>query len=209
MLRILKYLIGMILIALAIRLEVNAKVGVAALDIIQANLGYLLKSTVGVGIMIFSGVMLIIALLIKKNWQPLWTIIPLIVVSIVTDAVDPLVRLIFNDLLWVRIIEFTISLIFMAFGAALMIVSKYPPTPYDNLVVTITNATDRPIAWVRLRLEIVFVILGALLAYLSGNLWTTFNIGTFIYAVVTSYLLQFFVKKLERSSHGNQQIGNQ
>lgn len=202
MLRILKYLFGMVLISLAIRLEVNAKVGVASLDIVQSNIGFLLGSDVGLGVFLFSGILLIIALIIRKDLKPLWTAIPLVVVSVLTDLFDPLVLLIFNESLISRIIEFTISLVFMALGAALMIISKYPPTPYDNLVVTIVEKTGHEISKVRLGLEICFVLLGALLAYIYGNFWESFNVGTFIYAVVTSYLLQFFVKKLERSKNG-------
>jgi uncharacterized membrane protein YczE len=96
MLRILKYLFGMVLIALAIRLEVNAKVGVASLDIVQSNIGFLLGSDVGLGVFLFSGILLIIALIIRKDLKPLWTAIPLVVVSVLTDLFDPLVLLIFN-----------------------------------------------------------------------------------------------------------------
>ena len=87
------------------------------------------------------------------------------------------------------------GLVSVGIGGALYLSTQLGPGPRDGLMTSIGTRFRRPIAHVRLAIEVTVLTLGWAL---GGRL----GVGTFIFAFAIGHLLAFFVGLLHRLDHG-------
>lgn len=90
-----------------------------------------------------------------------------------------------------RIVMLALGMLAVAVGGALYLSTQLGPGPRDGLMTSIGKRLNRPIAHVRLTIEVTVLLLGWAL---GGRL----GVGTFVFAFGIGHVLAFFVGVLHR-----------
>jgi|GEM_PF-2526859 len=205
--RIIEYVSGILIICYAVACIINARIGVTAADAINTNVSYLTPLSIGQSIGIMSVTFVVISFLFNRK---IWTFVSLIFAVILTPGIDffyyQILEVHYPTELWFRILNFGIGVLLINFGSALTIHSRLPMTPYDQLTMTLVEVTKKPLIAIRLTMEALFLIIGAILGILSGHLFETVSIGTILFGLTGGPLIRFYLYLFRGGKkHVNQQ----
>ncbi|MBW4095444.1 MAG: hypothetical protein HIU81_08725 [Acidobacteria bacterium] len=104
--------------------------------------------------------------------------------------------------LWVRVPEFALGLVLLAFATALYIGAGLGPGPRDGLMTGLVRRTHRPVWLIRTGLEASVVVIGFVL---GGDV----GVGTVVFAVGVGPLTQIALRWLRVDLHAQHSVRRQ
>ncbi len=201
------YGIGILALGLGVSLFSRASLGVAPWDTAVINLRTLLADnqifiTLGQSSLMHTTLLLLVVLVIGKQWQSFLAIFPMILISLSIDLWDVvLLPMMFVGpySLWLRIIFFLAALLVMTWGLATIIISGFPPNVYDDLQLTLIRVFKiKSFTVARWMIEFSGLTLGLIYALIEGDGLGSITILSFLLAVAFGSLITFFVNVYQR-----------
>lgn len=198
--RVLKYLVGMVFIALGVVLVLKSDLGNSTWDTLHFALHKLLGITVGWAIILVACIVIVVVMILNKSVKYLFMIFPVLFVGPLVDF--------FNDFIFVSLIAenlyqqtglFLMGLVFLPLGGSLLIVSTYPAGVFDELMFSIARLTNTDnIVVVRVIMEITAVSLAFIIGLLAGIGRGKIYYGTLIFAFSMGPIIKLLLRLLER-----------
>jgi len=195
------YLGGASFLALGVQLAIISNLGAGSFDAMYANLHHLLQSrlfpglSLGTTMALTMVVLYIIAMILKPRFYYLFGF----GLSVFTGAMIDLFGLIIPEvqILPFRVLYYLLALVCIAFGVALIIKSKFPLTPMDNLMMIVVEKTKKPVALIKTLLDLLYAAIAILFGYLGGIGFGAVNLGSIIMAFLMGPLINIFLKVLK------------
>lgn len=198
--RILKYLVGVVLISLGVVFSLKSDLGNSTWDTLHFALSELMHITIGWAIILVAALTIITVVILNKDFKYLLMAIPVAVVG-------PLVDL-FNDVVFVnlepstllfQLLLFILALILLPLGGALLIVSTYPAGVFDELMLALMRITKaKDLVKVRVIMEVTAVTSAYIFGVLAGIGRGKIYYGTLVFAITMGPVIKVILKLLER-----------
>ena len=152
---------------------------------------------------VLSIIMLIVVLIINRRKIGLGTVINIFFVGYVADFSESLFgRLIPERTFGVRLVILLVALVILCMASSLYFTADLGVSVYDAMSLTVSERTPIPFQYCRIASDLICVVIGGILCYLSdhnlttsGALLTTAGIGTIITAFFMGPFIAFFNKK--------------
>ncbi|MDE5977774.1 MAG: membrane protein [Turicibacter sp.] len=191
--RILFFLIGCFIIQLGVAFFIKSETGVDSFTIFMQGLANLLHITVGQANILVMGIVFIGMLIFTREYIRLGTFLAVISAGPFLDLINNwLVDLNLVDLhLVVRLIIVAISCIVIAIGFSILKSAELSVAPTDQLPLIIVDKTGWQYKWVRITMDIIFIIIGF---SLGGDLW----LGTIVTTLLIGPCIQYFLPIIEK-----------
>ena len=184
--RLTLFFVGMSIIQIGVALFLKTNIGSDPFTLFTQGLAFLLNKTPGNANMVILFILFFIILLIEKSRINIGTIICVV-------GVGPIIDLGVKAISFFQIASLNIGLkmLLVVFGCALIAVgfsilsaSKVGMAPNDIIPFIIKDKTNFQYRWIRMTLDISFLIIG----FILGGV---FGIGTVISALLTGPFIQF------------------
>lgn len=189
---IIYYLLGTSTLSFGIALALSSELGAGAFDAMSANLAKLLNITIGFAFYLSFIVLFGLIMILKPRKNYFIGFLLTIIISFQIDIYDGIIPDI--NLLTFRIFYFALALLLLPFGVALIIKSKIPIGPIDNLLLILTEKLKWRISVVKTLIEGSFAIL-ALIFGLSAGIGTgALYVGTIIMTLIIGPGIGMFLK---------------
>lgn len=205
--KILRYLLlimGVFFIGLGIAAAKHSDLGTSPISSVANVLSIKFPAlTIGTWLMIFNCVMILAQIIIlKHNFKPIQLLqFPIsLLLGVFTDLNVSLISLIPADIYIVKLLLALLSVLILAFGITLTIISDMVMNVGEAMVDVIAKVTNKSFGGIKVVFDIGCVILSVILSLLFFN----FKIagvreGTIITAVFTGFVIKFFTKRLKSS----------
>ncbi|MBU3179914.1 YczE/YyaS/YitT family protein [Clostridium psychrophilum] len=184
--RLALFFVGMIIMQIGVALFLKTNIGSDPFTLFTQGLAFILDKTPGNANMIISVILFCLILLIEKSRINIGTIIcvvgvgPIIDLGVKVISFFPITSL--NIVLKMLLVVFGCALI--SIGFSILSASKVGMAPNDIVSFIIKDKTNFQYRWIRMTLDISFLIIG----FLLGGV---FGIGTLISALLTGPFIQF------------------
>jgi len=184
--RLILFFIGMSIIQIGVALFLKTNIGSDPLTLFTQGLAFLLKRTPGNANMIILFVLFCIILIVERNRIKIGTIVcvagvgPIIDLGVRVVSIFPIESL--NIVAKILLVVFGCVLI--AIGFSILSASNLGVAPNDIIPFIIKDKTNLEYRWIRMGLDISFLIIGF-------TLGGVFGIGTIISALLTGPFIQF------------------
>ena len=181
---------GLIIFGIGEALLIAANAGVSPWTVLAQ--GIALRSGLRIGMATF-----IVSVAVLLLWLPLrqrpgiGTILNAILIAGAIEVSLPYLPS--PEAYWLKIVETVAGIFFVGIGSGLYLIANLGPGPRDGLMTGLQRATRLPIAWVRMSIEILVVILGWLLGGVVG-------FGTLLFAVGIGWSVSLGLYLVERGS---------
>lgn len=199
--RIIRYNLGMMLIGVGVAPMIRSNIGVSSWD----TLNYSVTSihpfiTFGFASAITSTVIMVLTILLYKNWVYLIMFVPILMVAGWIALFDQVIfaNLVY-DQTWQHILGFAIGMLLLPLGGSLMISTLLPAGVYDEFMLAVlktVNSTN--IALVRAIIEITIVLIALAIGTLTGIGFGKINIGTVLFSLLVGIFISIYLYILER-----------
>lgn len=201
------YLLGFIILGLAVNLLKASGLGTGAWDTVTINWRDYLSikfgnSWVTIGMLSFlvSFILMIIVISYRKKLRYLLMLIPIFLVAVSIDFWNLIV---FKDWqaseMFVKVILFIVGAISLPLGLTLVVKSTFPAFVFDELMLMFVDIFHaKKITYVRLGIEFTGIFIGAIFGYvtfyhLDGSLGAV-NIGSFLLAFTLAPIMTIYFK---------------
>jgi uncharacterized membrane protein YczE len=199
--RILRYNLGMLLIGIGVSPMVRSNVGVSSWDTLNYSLTSIHSGiTFGIASAITSSVIMMVTILLYRNWVYLIMFVPILVVSGWIQVFDQYVftQMVYEQT-WQHILGFTVGMFLLPLGGSLMISTLLPAGVYDEFMLAVLKTVKSSnIALVRAIIEITIVLIALLVGTLTGIGFGKINIGTVIFSLLIGIFISIYLLILER-----------
>jgi len=185
--RVPQLLVGLFLYGIGIAFIVRGVLGAAPWDVLTQGIATHLPLSFGTITIIVSGIVLLMWIPLRQK-PGVGTVLNALLVGPAADVGFLIIPE--TDVLWLRVIFFTIGLIVLAGATGMYIGTHFGPGPRDGLMTGLHRVTGRPIWLVRTALEVSVVLVGWLL---GGNV----GLGTVAFALLVGPMCQFFMRVFE------------
>jgi len=184
--RLILFFVGMSIIQLGVALFLKTNIGSDPFTLFTQGLAFLLKRTPGNANMIILFVLFGIILLVERNRINIGTIICVVGVGPIIDLGVKVVSFLPVTSLNIggKIILVVLGCVLIAIGFSILSASNLGVAPNDIIPFIIKDKTNFEYRWVRMALDISFLIVG----FALGGV---FGIGTIISALLTGPCIQF------------------
>lgn len=200
---IIMYLLGFFITGLGVIFMLRGEFGAGAWDTVTFNLYDFFHSidvsaSIGLTSMSITITIFIFVLLYTKKWQLLGMLIPIGVMGSVLDFWDILVLGNFHpESIYIRILLTVLGAVFIPFGLASIVSSKFPAFVFDELTIVVMDMfKTKSITKARLGIELLGISLGILFGFLAGVGFGAVSLVSVIMAIILPSIFNFFVKKL-------------
>src|SRR5574344_1271437 len=199
--RIVRLLLGIILISVGVGAFRLCEFGVDPFTCMNLGISYFLNMSFGNWQLIMNILILVVVFFTVRHYIGLGTIVNMVAVGYVADFVCWLFNKQFdiNMTMPLRVIIFLIGLFCISFGAALYIEANLGISPYDCIAFIVNKFSDNKISYrlSRILSDLVLIIIGVGFGIAAKmNLWELIGIGTIINALVNGPAIQFFRGKV-------------
>ena len=186
--RLILFFMGMSLIQIGVALFLKTNIGSDPFTLFTQGLAFLLKKTPGNANMIILFVLFCIILLIERSRIKIGTFICLIGVGPIIDLGVKAVSFFPIESLNIGIKIFLVvfGCVIIAIGFSVLSASNLGVAPNDIIPFIIKDKTKLEYRWIRMTLDVSFLIIG----FALGGV---FGIGTIISALLTGPCIQFFL----------------
>ncbi len=200
------YLFGTLITAFGIVLIIKANLGVSPWDVLHIAIADITVLTIGQAIQVLSILLTLFIILKRKHLRFLLMALPFIIVGNLVDLFNLIILSDIDPEGLMRILFFVIGIIIIPFGSALLIITPYPAGIYDELMLLLMHLfrTDK-MARIRIIMEFTPMSLGLLITLIAMQSWGAFNVGTFVFIVLTGPMIKLYLALLRRQNHGHQQ----
>lgn len=197
---VLKYTVGMFLIAIGVSFYVRSTVGLSSWDTLHYSLDNLLPITFGQANMIVSTTITLLTITLQKNLKYLVMLLPIFIVAMLIDL--------FNDIVFaemvlgtpvLNILGYVIALSILPLGGSFMIISGLPAGVFDEFMIAVMKVfKTNKIVLVRAIIELTIVALAILFGFIGGIGFGLVSIGTLIFSVLVGWYIKQYLKMFER-----------
>lgn len=191
--------IGIILLALGIRIIGISNLGLAFSDAIPIKLAEIFKISVSISSVIFGIILVIIASIIKQKKVPEFgSLITSFVLGLFVDIWFFLIPSFQVDGLIIKIIIFIIGAFVLSIGVSMYLQPNYPPHPIDLLLMALVNKYKTSIFMSKIFIDIMFAAFAIIISAPIGigSIFNTFCLGFF-----TNKGFYFFKKIYDKKSN--------
>ena len=208
--RIIKYIIGMFLIAVGVALMLKSGVGNSSWDTLHYSLEHLLNISFGTATIIVATVVMITVMILNRSVKYIFMWIPVLIVGPLID----LFIFLFNtgdiaSTLPLQIVYFFLGISLLPLGGAFLIISSYPAGVFDELNLAIVSKLKlKSLVPTRVIMELTAVITAYFLGRAAGLSYAinkiegveygNIGIGTLIFALSVGIYLKTYLKLFER-----------
>jgi uncharacterized membrane protein YczE len=198
--RVIKYIIGMILIALGVVFTLRSDLGNSTWDTFHFALHKWANITIGTAIILVALAVIVAVIVINKQFKYIFMAIPVFLVGPLVDFFDLIVfHNLIPDTFMEQLLLFLMGLIFLPLGGALLIISTYPAGVFDELMYSIMRVTKtNDIIKVRVIMEVTAVSMAFIMGLLAGIGRGKIYYGTLVFALSMGPIIKLLLKGLER-----------
>ncbi|GCD09675.1 YczE/YyaS/YitT family protein [Clostridium tagluense] len=184
--RLILFFVGMSIIQIGVALFLKTNIGSDPFTLFTQGLAFLLKKTPGNANMIILFVLFCIILLVERTRIKIGTIICVIGVGPIIDLGVKAVSFIPIESLniGIKILLVVFGCVLIAIGFSILSASNLGVAPNDIISFIIKDKTNLEYRWIRMALDVSFLIIG----FALGGI---FGIGTIISALLTGPFIQF------------------
>ena len=198
---IVSFVMGLVLVTFGMALYAKSAMGTA----VMASLAYVLSGkltmfTIGVWTYIVQGlVMLIMIAIIRKvKIEYLFSFVSSILAGYMIDFFLYCFRGISIEALYVRILLYVVGYVILTVGVGALMLTRLPIPPFDLFLREVSRYKNISIQKVKLRTDIIVLLLGVILSFaLFGGL-AGIGVGTFVAALTNGPTIQWMHKRWVR-----------
>ena len=196
---ILKYVFGMVFIAIGVTLLLRSNLGVSAWDTLNYSLGQITNISIGDANFIISGTLILFVTVKEKDIRYLLIMIPLFIVTRLINLFNDNILLSESfQIIGYQLLFFVTGVLSLALGGSLMIVSTFPAGIYEEFMLTVMRIfKTQKLAQTRVLIEVSLVILAFILGAIGGFWLGKINLGTLIISLTFGYIMSFFIRLLK------------
>lgn len=193
--RILFFLVGCFIIQLGVAFFIKSNTGVDSFTIFMQGLSNLLNITVGQANILVMGIVFVGMLIFTREYIRLGTFLAVITAGPFLD----LINMSLNNLgidslpLVVRLLIVAVSCVVIAIGFSILKSAELSVAPTDQLPLIIVDKTNWQYKWVRIGLDITFIVIGFSLGGVLG-------LGTIITTLLIGPCIQYFLPIIEKKA---------
>lgn len=204
--RVIKYVLGMVTIAIGVTFMLKSNVGNSSWDTLHYSLEQLLNITFGTATVIVALSFTVMVIALNRNIKYILMAIPIVIVGPLIDVTNVVfvVHAIPQSIV-LKIIYFIIGLSLLPLGGSLLIISKYPAGVFDEFNLAVVRILKlKSLVPTRVIMELTAVLTAAFLGYLAGIEYTNdltygkIGIGTIIFAVMVGVYLKTYLHLFEK-----------
>ncbi|MCB2298471.1 YczE/YyaS/YitT family protein [Clostridium tagluense] len=184
--RLILFFVGMSIIQIGVALFLKTNIGSDPFTLFTQGLAFLLKKTPGNANMIILFVLFCIILLVERTRIKIGTIICVVGVGPIIDLGVKAVSFFPIESLniGIKILLVVFGCVLIAIGFSILSASNLGVAPNDIISFIIKDKTNLEYRWIRMALDVSFLIIG----FALGGI---FGIGTIISALLTGPFIQF------------------
>jgi len=184
--RVILFFIGMSIIQIGVALFLKTNIGSDPFTLFTQGLAFSLKKTPGNANMIILFILFCIILLVERKRIKIGTIICLVGVGPIIDLGVKAVSFfpIASLNIGIKLLLVILGCVLIAIGFSILSASNLGVAPNDIIPFIVKDKTNLQYRWIRMALDISFVIMG----FAFGGI---FGIGTIISALLTGPCIQF------------------
>ena len=157
---VIKYTLGCINIALGVVFMLKSEVGLSSWDTLHFSLHKLTGITMGTATIVVAAVFTVIVIVMNRHFKYIFMAIPIFVVGGLIDLFNLHVFSELNpEMMIYKIILFTLGIVLLPLGGALLIASSYPAGVFDEfMLVVMKKFNTSKLFQVRVIIEICLVM---------------------------------------------------
>lgn len=194
------YLLGIIVSSFGTILNKRAALGMAPWSAANLNLNALLGGTLGTASAFHTTILLLALLLISRNLKSLFTLITIVLSSLIMDVIDLwLLKDFAISGLPFQIVGYFAGYLLITIGSALVVTTKIPAFILEQLSLAIMKAIREPsFAKVRTFLNFVALVLATIYGFSAGIGFGSLTLGTLFMGLTNGPVIGFEVKLFEK-----------
>ena len=179
---------------------IKSTVGVSSWDTLNYSIHKLTGITVGQSTIFVASVFALMVIIGNKNLKYIIMAIPIITVGVFIDVFNLYVFIDFlPNTIILKILTYTLGLMFLPFGGALLILSSFPAGVFDEFMLTMMRVfRTNKLVLIRVIMEISAVILAIILGFIAGIQFGMVNIGTLIFSLTVGIFIKMYLRLFER-----------
>lgn len=195
--KILCFLIGCFIIQLGVAFFIKSNTGVDSFTIFMQGLSNLLNITVGQANVLVMGIVFIGMLIFTREYIRLGTFLAVITAGPFLDLINHLLEGYGIETLplIVRLVMVAMSCVIIAIGFSILKSAELSVAPTDQLPLIIVDKTNWQYKWVRIAMDVIFIVIGF---SLGGALGLGTIIATLLIGPCIQYFLPIIEKRVER-----------
>ena len=195
--KILCFLIGCFIIQLGVAFFIKSNTGVDSFTIFMQGLSNLLNITVGQANVLVMGIVFIGMLIFTREYIRLVTFLAVITAGPFLDLINHLLEGYGIETLplIVRLVMVAMSCVIIAIGFSILKSAELSVAPTDQLPLIIVDKTNWQYKWVRIAMDVIFIVIGF---SLGGDLGLGTIIATLLIGPCIQYFLPIIEKRVER-----------
>lgn len=192
--------VGLYLMALSVRLTVVTAMGTSPISTIPNVMScYFTQVSLGVHMFIWNMTLLLLQLLIlRKNFRPIQLLqIPLsFLFSAMLDFNGWLLRPLQPQTFVMKFVVLAAGCLLLGFSVFLTVRADVVMNAGEGIVKAIADTFHFEFGYVKVALDVLYVVVGFLLSYLFFHELRGVGVGTLLLAVFTGFVVKFFQDKL-------------
>lgn len=194
------YLLGIIISSFGTILTKRAAIGMAPWSAANLNLNALTGMTLGTASAFHTAILLLALLLISRNLNSLFTIITIVVSSLVIDGID---LWLWKDFaisgFFFQILGYFAGYLLITVGSAMVVTTKIPAFILEQLSLAIMKAIKEPsFAKVRTFLNFVALVLATIYGFWAGVGFGALTWATLFMGLTNGPVIGFEVKIINK-----------
>ena len=193
--RILCFIVGCFIIQIGVSFFIKSNTGVDSVTIFMQGLSNILHITVGQANMLFMGIVFVGILIFAREYIRLGTFLAVITAGPFLDLINNLLNNVGVDALplIVRLLIVAISCVVIAIGFSILKSAELSVAPTDQLPLIIVDKTSWQYKWVRITMDVIFIVVGFSLGGVLG-------LGTIITTLLIGPCIQYFLPIIEKKA---------
>ena len=193
--RILCFIVGCFIIQIGVSFFIKSNTGVDSFTIFMQGLANLLHITVGQANILVMGIVFIGMLIFTREYIRLGTFLAVITAGPFLDLISNLLNNVGVDALplIVRLLIVAISCVVIAIGFSILKSAELSVAPTDQLPLIIVDKTSWQYKWVRITMDVIFIVVGFSLGGVLG-------LGTIITTLLIGPCIQYFLPIIEKKA---------
>lgn len=189
------FLVGCFIIQLGVAFFIKSNTGVDSFTIFMQGLANLLHITVGQSNILVMGIVFVGMLIFTREYIRLGTFLAVITAGPFLDLINNVLANVGIDTLplIVRLLIVAVSCVVIAIGFSILKSAELSVAPTDQLPLIIVDKTKWQYKWVRITMDVIFIVVGFSLGGVLG-------LGTIITTLLIGPCIQYFLPIVEKKA---------
>lgn len=177
--RIVMLFVGLLLYGVAIKMNLHANVGVPPWEVLHTGINRVLGWPLGMVILVFGLIVVGFSHFVLREPVGIGTVLNGVMIGLVVEALDlPELSL---PMRWA---SFFFSILLLGFATGFYVSAKMGAGPRDGLVIGMARVINKPVAAVRVGIELSVIAIGMLMGGAAG-------LGTLLFALLAGPAMSF------------------